>query len=649
MFHIGKQYNSLISILLVLLIISLPIRGEIVSASDNRFEAANIERSELEEYIKDIIDWKKAQQQQPQEILFTNSFLEDAGEASTDWYVIGLGRAGIEDDYAAYLAMIQDAIEKQYQQEEKLSNAKATEWHRISLAILAAGGDPTNVGKDESSKVIDLIADGTYNRGKDSRPLGTQGINGWIWGLITLDSLRYNVPDGAVETRESIIKEILQAQLKDGGFALNTYETESDIDITAMAIQALAPYYNSEETYTYKENATGEKVTKKVRDVVDEAVQLLSEMQLVNGDYEMTGISNVESTAQVMLALTTIGIDPLQDERFIKNSNTLLDAILTYQMPDGGFLHSESYDEENEYADPNESNSMASEQVLYTLTALYRFYDDRRSLYDFREEMSAEVKEKITFATEKIDQLPKSLNTSHTNQVQEAFDAYLEVPIEERSYVFNYVMLADAMKQLNIENTSEFLAEYMGQNGNGKGHQFALFDQTETQAKVEAFTKDDEERVEILLEEAISTESYVDVVTLLDKLNHPDTKEEHKDVLGELEHLKASIEAQATEIEELNKIILDELYPFNNISTKDQSVVEDVMNRYQALTPYDQTKVQGYDDVEKAATQINNMVRARYITIGIGIIIVGMSILLVIRYKRRKKAKLQQQMRDIIE
>src|SRR5699024_12484705 len=102
---------------------------------------------------------------------------------------------------------------------------------------------------------------------------------------------------------------------------------------------------------------------------------------------------------------------------------------------------------------------MASEQVLYTLTALYRFYDDRRSLYDFREEMSAEVKEKITFATEKIDQLPKSLNTSHTNQVQEAFDAYLEVPIEERSYVFNYVMLADAMKHLNIDNTSESLAE----------------------------------------------------------------------------------------------------------------------------------------------------------------------------------------------
>ena len=67
---------------------------------------------------------------------------------------------------------------------------------------------------------IDLIADGTYDRGRTT-PLGRQGINGWIWGLIALDSLRYPIPDGAFYTRDDIILEILRQQLPDGGFALS--------------------------------------------------------------------------------------------------------------------------------------------------------------------------------------------------------------------------------------------------------------------------------------------------------------------------------------------------------------------------------------------------------------------------------------------
>ena len=82
------------------------------------------------------------------------------------------------------------------------------------------GGDPTNIGTDENGLPINLIADGTYDRGKTT-PLGRQGINGWIWGLITLDSMRYNIPDGAYYTRDDIIIEILRQQLSDGGFALS--------------------------------------------------------------------------------------------------------------------------------------------------------------------------------------------------------------------------------------------------------------------------------------------------------------------------------------------------------------------------------------------------------------------------------------------
>ena len=55
---------------------------------------------------------------------------------------------------------------------------------------------------------------------------GKQGINGWIFGLLTLDSLRYQVPEGAAETRESILISILEKQLADGGFSLNASTEE---------------------------------------------------------------------------------------------------------------------------------------------------------------------------------------------------------------------------------------------------------------------------------------------------------------------------------------------------------------------------------------------------------------------------------------
>src|SRR5699024_536262 len=172
----------------------------------------------------------------------------NAGDTTGDWFHIGIGRISYSDNYDSYLAVIENEVTERYKEEHLLSESKATEWHRISLAILAMGGDPTKFGLDKDGKPINLIADGTYNRAKKNS-LGEQGINGWIWALITLDSMRYKIPDDALTDREEIIVEILQRQLEDGGFSLN--EESTDPDMTGMAITALAPYYNSEEVFTY--------------------------------------------------------------------------------------------------------------------------------------------------------------------------------------------------------------------------------------------------------------------------------------------------------------------------------------------------------------------------------------------------------------
>lgn len=636
MFISTKFFTNLFSALfIVLLAVVIPLKGHAMEANDS-FEAES-----LVDYMDEIINWKKENTTQNRNApLLNDPFLEQAGETAVDWYTIGLGRIGVDDDYSAYLAVIKDVVENRYQTDEKLSSAKATEWHRISLAILAAGGDPTKIGKTEDGKVINLIADGTYARGETTRSLGAQGLNGWIWGLITLDSMRYIVPEDANETRQSMITEILRHQLTDGGFALHI-EPTSDVDMTAMAIQALAPYYNSEETYTYTQIATDETVKKKVREVVDEALTVLSNAQKEDGGFESHGISNAESIAQVIVALTALGVDPLKDERFIKQENTLLDALLKFQMSDGGFIHSEIYDEENPMTLPDESNAMASEQVLYTFAAMYRYYYNYRTLYDFREEMSMELKEKITASNQSIEAIPENPDSQ---LIQRIFSDYLEIPIEERSYVYNYYQLAEAMDNLGIDNTSEPLAENMGINNDGKGTIISLINEEKTIATDAKFTEEDARHVAQIADEEKSTEHYVEVVKLIEKLDNATNAEEYEHLGVDLQEIKSEIENIEEEIQSINETILDELYPFSNVTSQDKEIVENIITRYQQLSPYDQEKVQGYEDVERAEIQIKNGIRSRYIGIAISVLIVGMSFLLISRYRKRKREKMQQNM-----
>lgn len=372
------------------------------------------------------------------EELFSGAFLELCGTTAGDWFPIAFSRLGVSDGYAAYLAVLRDYVEKAYRKDEKLSAVKATEWHRISLAVLASGGDPESFGADKNGKEINLIADGTYDRGKTA-PLGRQGINALIWGLITLDSKRYAVPSGACTAREDIIAEILSGRLSDGGFALGG--AVSDADITAMAIQALAPYYNDEKIYTYVSKETGVKTESSVRCVVDEALLCLSEMQLDGGDYASWGTENAESTAQVIIALCCLGIDPLSDGRFIKNGNTLLDGLLRYRRPDGGFTHSYDADAENPASEPGVSNFIATSQALLAAAALWRHQNNMRSLYDFRaEETAAE------------DGFLSSESSEYSKFTEEDEKTLLSLP--EAPTVGQYVTVTALLEKL--ERTSEF-------------------------------------------------------------------------------------------------------------------------------------------------------------------------------------------------
>ena len=374
--------------------------------------------SDITEAIDGILAWKRAQQGVAEgQPLLSGELLTYAGSTAADWLPIGLSRYGAEDDYDSYLAALRTYVEQKYREPDKLDRTKATEWHRIALAVLACGGDPTHFGRDENGADINLIADGVYDRGKTA-DLGRQGLNGWLWGLITLDSMKYTIPAGASYTRTELVKTILSYQLSDDGFNLRVAQgSTADPDITAMAIQSMGPYYRTS--------------TLNVKDPVDRALERLSQLQLDTADFRSWGTRNSESTSQVIISLCSVGIDPQNDPRFVKNGLNLLDALFYYQQEDGGFAHSYELDEGNPSAVPGESDSMATDQALLALVSVWRQAQGMSPLYDFRpggvsSKILTPEESEVSFAgsyefteadQQQADALPKKLSTENDAEV----------------------------------------------------------------------------------------------------------------------------------------------------------------------------------------------------------------------------------------
>lgn len=212
-----------------------------------------------------------------------------AGDSVSDWVAIAVSRAGTEGDTSAYRKALERYVTRMYREQGGLDRLRATEWQRTALTALALGADPTAFGRDKNGRSVNLLADGVYQF-TAAKSLGTQGLNGWIFGLIALDSARFAVPEDAVYTRATILQALVAAQEPEGGFGLTA--GNSDVDLTAMTLQALAPYQNSTVTYT---GTSGESVT--IREVVRRALAWLSDQQTAEGDFISWDAANLESTA----------------------------------------------------------------------------------------------------------------------------------------------------------------------------------------------------------------------------------------------------------------------------------------------------------------------------------------------------------------
>ena len=280
------------------------------------------------------------------EYLLNTVYDPQIGSAGGEWTVIGLARSGYAVPQSYFDNYYSNVISYVKSARGILDNTKYTEYSRVILALTAIGKDPSNVGGYNL-----LMPLGDYDK------VIVQGLNGAVYALLALDSGNYDFPvinTGAKQaTREMYIDYILSRQLSDGGFALAG--NISDPDTTSMVLQVLAKYQDLLD----------------VKTTTDKAISTLSAMQDSGGGFSNYGDGNLESDAQALNALCELGVS-INDSRFVKNGNTVVDDLLTYCLPGGGFTHTDPADG---------ADLMSTEQAFYSLVNLLRVAAGESSLY----------------------------------------------------------------------------------------------------------------------------------------------------------------------------------------------------------------------------------------------------------------------------
>lgn len=260
--------------------------------------------------------------------------------AGSEWHVLGLARDGYEPDDQVLTDYYENLVTVVKEKKGILSNNRYTEYARTALAVKSIGRDPQNVGG------YDLIS-----KLEDNVKVENQGINGPIWALMAFDSIGYKS-----ENRDEYIGYILDAptRLPDGGWKLSASASGIDIDITCMAVQALAPYMDVDE---------------RAATAIDDAMNAVMNKQNEDGSFgEKNGC---EATAQVIMALCAIGEKPDRE---------IVESLLGFSDGKGGFVRD------------GEPNVMATEQAYMALLAYERLKEGKNHIFEMSDVTDADIK-----------------------------------------------------------------------------------------------------------------------------------------------------------------------------------------------------------------------------------------------------------------
>ena len=228
------------------------------------------------------------------------------------------------------------------------NTAKVTDCERVALALTALGEDIT------SFDGVNLIADICSHEDL------VASANNVVYALIALDEAGISNEalraSGSSWTRAQLVCALLSFQNPDGGFTIDAGGA-SNVDMTAMALQALVPYVDDDACAV----APASNGQPSVASAVDNALGFLRGQ--MNG---LCDFGSVESNAQVLLALVALGKDPVNTKNgFATGANSLITAICAYEVADGkGYAHTMGSD-----GKPGNANALATVQALRALSA----------------------------------------------------------------------------------------------------------------------------------------------------------------------------------------------------------------------------------------------------------------------------------------
>jgi len=319
---------------------------------------------------------------------------------NSEWTALSLARSGYfdkdSDYFKGYYDRIVDTVNEKASSVNKngaLSKTNYTDNSRLIIALSAIGKDAHSVGN------WDIIAPLV----EDYDTAMKQGVNGAVYALIALDTHNYQTSN--TEVRQKYIDFILSKEIDGGGWAF--FGKNPDVDMTAMTLQALSRYTDNAD----------------VASAVERGINVLSSLQKEDGGYVSWGNANAESIAQVITACTALGIDPNKDERFVKNGNSVVDALFKFYDKDSvdyTFCHTMN----------GKGNAMATNQASYALVAYKRFIEGRNSLYDMTDVKFESIPVKFGGATVSLGgNIGVNLYMELDDSIKDNNNAYMQIEL----------------------------------------------------------------------------------------------------------------------------------------------------------------------------------------------------------------------------
>lgn len=242
-----------------------------------------------------------------------------------DWAVKGLAESGLEIEQS-YFNLYYDNVRAAVKSSGgAIHDPYYSDYARVVIGLCAIGADPSQVEGYNLTEPLDAYEE-----------LTKQGVNAVAYSLVAA-----NVAGVELTQEEAYIKLLVQEM-----------EHPAIGDFVAMSLLGLSFYQEKEE----------------VKTAIEQGIQYLSKIQKENGS-----MGTCESTAETIVALSQLGIDVFQDQRFVKKGS-LGESLMLYGVSDGGFSHAEKDKQENLFA---------TEKALLALCSI-EHYEKGETLYEKR-------------------------------------------------------------------------------------------------------------------------------------------------------------------------------------------------------------------------------------------------------------------------